>query len=663
MNSDKININNQKEINYNLIEYNKKNYKMSLLFIQTKELKRFYNSKMENSFKKYYLVDKLWLDQYKNKNDYKSADMFDTFNDWSNYTDFKDVMGDSFLVDDDYFTRLYTSVKLKTNKYKKEIVYPTNIELVCEDYFIDCFKGSVICPMCNILIGNKSIIVIDQENKKKNKDIVVYLCSKIGKEEDYNFLIKVNFIIVFDNLENMNDELKEICLSEGINNYLSKRNLEINSSEEQSIFNSKNEKIGKFMVVYEETPELSEIEIKNPIFNLNKNNEKNDNNQKSYTKIILNNQSINKNNVLFSNNQNTNNNNFILNNQNINNNNNIFKDNHEHDNVNYELNSFSNINLGNKFQNNNNNNQNNFINNIQNNQKMIISSPNLNNNIFNLNNNNLNNNNNFQNNLNKNINNNNINPYNNNYNMNNFSPNTCNNNSNFFQNNYYNMNNYNPNTCNNNSNFFQNNNYNMNKIYNNKCNNYKINNNYNMNNNINNNFKYNNMNYPNFNNNMNNNNFKFNNINNSNFNMNDNIIFNNMNDNNYNNNNFNYNFNNNMNFSNNNIILNNNNKNNYQNINNNNFIKSYNNLSDNKVNEENEKEFNLHFKYKKKEIVLYIKPNMNFSEIKNELLENYESFKNIKIKGFLYDNHIINPESTCEQLNIKSQSKIIIIEE
>ena len=77
----------------------------------------------------------------------------------------------------------------------------------------------------------------------------------------------------------------------------------------------------------------------------------------------------------------------------------------------------------------------------------------------------------------------------------------------------------------------------------------------------------------------------------------------------------------------------------------------------------NNDEFNLHFKYKKKEVVLYIKSNMKFSEIKSELLKNYESFRNIKIIGFLYNNKMINYESTCEELNIKSDSKIIIIEE
>ena len=377
------NENNFKNDNQNLIEYNKKNYKMSLLFIQAKELKRLYYSKMENSLKNYFLVDKSWLDEYKLKNNYKSAaDMFDSFNDWKNYEDFKEAMGDSFLVDDQYITRLYVKVDYEKGKYKNIIEYPKNIELVCEEYFKDCFKNSVDCPLCEVLIGNKSLIILDPENEEKNKDIVAYICTRIGKEEDFNFLVKVIYIIVFDNLEVMKEELKEMCSSEGVNNYLSKRNLKINNKE-QNIINSKNEKIGKFMVVYEEiSPSDKNMNFPN------------------YNNIL--------------------------------------------------------------------NNNNNNINNFQ--QSIEEKNQNINNNIE----------------------------------------------------------------------------------------------------------------YP--------------------------------------------------------------------------------KLTGNNVEEDND-EFNLHFKYKKKEIVLYIKSNMKFSEIKTKLLEIYESFRSIKIKGFVYDYQLINDESTCEELNIKSASKIIIIEE
>ena len=233
-----------------LIENNKQNYKMSLLFIQTKELKRYYNSKMENKLRKYFLVDKTWLDRFKEKNDYKSADMCDSFNDWKNYEEFREVMGDSFLVDDEFFTKLFSNIPCKKIKSKYNINYPINVELVYFQYVLDSFKGTINFPICELLIGDKSIIIIDEENKKKNK-AVIFICSLIGKEEDYNFAIKVDYIIIYNNIKLMNQELKEISLSEGVNNYLLKRKIDINNNEEQNIIDSKNETIGIFMFAKE----------------------------------------------------------------------------------------------------------------------------------------------------------------------------------------------------------------------------------------------------------------------------------------------------------------------------------------------------------------------------------------------------------------------------
>ena len=105
----------------------------------------------------------------------------------------------------------------------------------------------------------------------------------------------------------------------------------------------------------------------------------------------------------------------------------------------------------------------------------------------------------------------------------------------------------------------------------------------------------------------------------------------------------------------------------------NNYINNYtdNNMNNNNVNYNNnliyqnnndDDEFNLHFRYKSKEVVLYINPNMNFHDIQNELLDNYETFRQIRIKGFSFNNQMINPDFTCKQLNIKSNSKIYIID-
>ena len=80
----------------NNYEENKKKYKMSLLYIQTKELKKLYNSKMENKPKAYYLIDKDWLDNYKSRNNYEETlDFFKKFDEWKDYSDFKNKVSNN----------------------------------------------------------------------------------------------------------------------------------------------------------------------------------------------------------------------------------------------------------------------------------------------------------------------------------------------------------------------------------------------------------------------------------------------------------------------------------------------------------------------------------------------------------------------------------------
>ena len=268
------------------IKENKKNYKMSLLFIQTKELKRLYNSKMENSLRRYHIVNKSWLDEFKLKNDYKSAvEMFDSFNDWKNYEDFREVMGDSFLVDDSLFTKVFSTVKCKRAKLRKDIDYPKNIELVYFQYFLDCFKGLLACPLCQILIGDKSIIIFDDEYKNKKKPII-YICSLKGeKEGEYSFEIQVDCIINYKDMNTMNKELEEISGSKGIYYYFQKRKLDINNSEEQDVINDKNEIIGKFNIILNDFS--NEEEIVNSQINENEQNNSNNNNTHK-SKILFN---------------------------------------------------------------------------------------------------------------------------------------------------------------------------------------------------------------------------------------------------------------------------------------------------------------------------------------------------------------------------------------
>ena len=369
--------NENQQDNPETIKENKKNYKMSLLFIQTKELKRLYNSKMENTLKRYHIVNKSWLDEFKLKYDYKSAvEMFDSFNDWKNYEDFREVMGDSFLVDDYLFTRVFSTVKCKRVKLRKDIDYPKNVELVYFQYFLDCFKGLLACPLCQILIGDKSIIIFDDEYKNKKKPII-YICSlKEEKEGEYSFEIQVDCIIIYKDMNVMNKELEEISRSKGIFYYLQKRKLDINNSEEQDVINDKNEIIGKFNIILNDFG--NEEEIINP--QINENNQNNSNNNNIHKSKILFNIYDTKNNNKITNNFDINTN-IILNN--ITNNVNLNNNPYNNDNMNqmnnfnnYCTNNNQNINIDNnnmmllnKFNNNNIDQNNNNYNNINQNDK------------------------------------------------------------------------------------------------------------------------------------------------------------------------------------------------------------------------------------------------------------------------------------------------------
>ena len=486
-------LNENQQNNPEAIKENKKNYKMSLLFIQTKELKRLYNSKMENKLKRYHIVNKSWLDEFKLKNDYKSAvETFDSFNEWKNYEDFRDLMGDSFLVNDELFTKVFSTVRCKRVKLREDIDYPKNFELVYFQYFLDSFRGTLACPLCQILIGDKSIILFDDEYKNKKRPII-YICSlKTEKEGEYSFEIQVDCVIIYKDMDTMNKELEEISGSKGIYNYLLKRKLDINNSEEQDVINDKLEIVGKFNIIlndfsYEEENNNSQIKE-------NKQNNSNNNNDHKSKVLFDINDTKDKNKEL----NNNNNGNIIRNNVNLNNNSNKndnmnkmnnYCNNNQNKNIgdeNFYIMSTNQLNNDQNINNYNNINLNipNNINNYNSNNLLPINAFSkinkgniiLNNNVINQN---INNNDYYSNNNQNNIINdggNMINNYKNNNMINNNDNNIYNYNN---TNNYNNMNNYNNlSTINNNMSVSNNN-----MDYNNMINNRNMNNNYNMNNN------------------------------------------------------------------------------------------------------------------------------------------------------------------------------------
>ena len=182
--------------NSNQEKQNINKYKMYLLFMQTKELKRKYENKIELSPEQYRLVDKEWLDNFKNICNYNDAiQNSNLFNEFSNYYDFRYRINQQLNIKENSITNedqnIMNNCQIKKEKYQSNFEYPINIELVKEQFFQDCNLGDIGFPMCNVYLGDKTIFVIDDQ-----RDMIAYHCSLVeNQEKTYNFLIQVNSIL------------------------------------------------------------------------------------------------------------------------------------------------------------------------------------------------------------------------------------------------------------------------------------------------------------------------------------------------------------------------------------------------------------------------------------------------------------------------------------
>ena len=224
-------------------------YKMALLFIQEKELKRKYENRMELSPEQYRLVNKEWLNNFKNSYNYNEAmQTFNSFNDYSNYHDIKYRISQQLNINENSITNedqniMNNNCQIKKEKYQSNYEYPIDIELVKEQFFQDCKLGNIGFPMCNVYIGDKTIFVIDDQ-----RDNIAYHCSLIENQgSSYNSLIQVNSILLFPKSNILNEQLDYI-ISEGFNNYLNKRNINANLDGQQKIIDPKNQsQVGFFI--------------------------------------------------------------------------------------------------------------------------------------------------------------------------------------------------------------------------------------------------------------------------------------------------------------------------------------------------------------------------------------------------------------------------------
>ena len=250
-------------------------FKMALLFAQTNELKKKYEDRMDLSPESYRLVNREWLDNYKNRYNYNDAiQSFKSFNNYSNYHDFKFKISKFININKNNIPYEAQDImnyhcQIQKEKYNSKLEYPVDIELVKEQFFQDLNLGNIGFPICNVYLGDKTIFVIDDQRSN-----LAYFCSLIeAQTKDYNFQIQVNSILFFQNQNILNEQIDNI-ISEGFNNYFSKRNININSSDQQKILEPNNQKhIGFFIniIIHYKDLDIQNNQMNQRIFNKNNN--------------------------------------------------------------------------------------------------------------------------------------------------------------------------------------------------------------------------------------------------------------------------------------------------------------------------------------------------------------------------------------------------------
>ena len=152
-------------------------YKMTLLFTPTRFLHETYNANMVLSPFTLYLVDKKWLDNYKEKNNYeKIAQKLKESTGYNDYFSIKEKLLKEFNEDKNILiTKDVENITDNFISHEKQILekyqlnVPKNIELVSEHFIIDCLNNSTQLGFtkAEVFMGNETILTIDKEKNTR----------------------------------------------------------------------------------------------------------------------------------------------------------------------------------------------------------------------------------------------------------------------------------------------------------------------------------------------------------------------------------------------------------------------------------------------------------------------------------------------------------------
>ena len=234
-----------------MLELKLRKYKMALLYSQTRELHHFYNSnKILPSARKYYLIEKDYLNNLKKQPDYDNAsDYFRADKNIIDYNTFKSKLKEGSGININEFEEKH---KFNESDYDKciqkenlnKIISLIKLEFL-QDYYNEINEENIF----DIYLGNNLLII------KENNDLRLYVCEYIPDNEnkERDFSVKIQYYLIFENESEMNSEINKIInenrvsnqnkiLVDNINKNVSydNNNINININNKNNIVNNNN---------------------------------------------------------------------------------------------------------------------------------------------------------------------------------------------------------------------------------------------------------------------------------------------------------------------------------------------------------------------------------------------------------------------------------------
>lgn len=237
-------------------EISKKKLPCYLLYGQALELHRLYYQELGikhlTPLKKYYLIDKKWLDEYKIANEYNSVLQDAEQYQYDDYNTFKSKIMSRLKKNSQKKSLKIDSPKLEQGLIQDyNILFPKNFVPVIKEIFSESFLNYTSSN--EVIIGEKNIFIFDNESQKENsKTDNIFICSiQFNEDNDdiTDFHLNVDEILILYKNFAINEKkffFKCIQYGFGIKNYYKVKGLNDKSLGEQFIYDEIGQNVGVY---------------------------------------------------------------------------------------------------------------------------------------------------------------------------------------------------------------------------------------------------------------------------------------------------------------------------------------------------------------------------------------------------------------------------------